>query len=251
MTIPPIARVRQTAPQPRVEDVPAAVRSAILSGDLSKRVKPGGTIAVGVGSRGIGDIATIARTTVETLRDLGFRPFLVAAMGSHGGATADGQRQLLAEYGITSEAMGVEVRTAMDTVVLGTSPIGLPIHFDANAHAADGIVLIGRVKPHTDFRGRFESGLLKMLTIGLGKRAGAEQVHKLGLRGMIEVLPRVGEFLVKNTPFALGIAILENADDHPAEIVGVSPDEILDVEPRLLDRARGSWPGCRSIGSTS
>jgi len=160
-------------------------------------------------------------------------------MGSHGGATAEGQRALLAEYGVTAEAMGVPVKTDMDTLVLGTNPVGLPIYFDRNAYQADGIVLANRVKPHTDFHATHESGVLKMLVIGLGKREGASQVHKLGLRGMKEVLPAVGRFLAKNTRFALGLAIIENAEDVPAEIVAVEPETIFDVEPVLLERARG------------
>ncbi len=238
MSFPPIARVRQSIPQPLVDDVPGTVRRLIQESRLRERVPAGGTIAVGVGSRGINAIQPIARATVETLKGMGYRPFIVAAMGSHGGATAEGQRELLAGYGITPEAMGVEVRTDMDTVVLGTSPIGLPIYFDRNAYEADGIVLLNRVKPHTDFRAAHESGVLKMLVIGLGKREGAEQIHRLGLRGMKEVLPAVGKFLVENTPFALGLAILENADDLPAEIVAIEPETIFEVEPGLLERAR-------------
>ena len=170
---------------------------------------------------------------------MGYKPFIVAAMGSHGGATAEGQRELLAGYGVTAEAMGVPVKTDMDTVVLGTNPVGLPIYFDKNAYQADGIVLANRVKPHTDFHATHESGVLKMLVIGLGKRDGASQVHKLGVRGLREVLPAVGRFLVKNTPFALGLAIVENAEDVPAEIVALEPETIFDVEPVLLERARG------------
>ena len=168
-----------------------------------------------------------------------YKPFIVAAMGSHGGATAEGQRELLAGYGVTAESMGVPVKTDMDSVVLGTNPVGLPIYFDKNAYQADGIVLANRVKPHTDFRGVHESGVLKMLVIGLGKREGASQVHKLGVRGLQEVLPAVGHFLVENTRFALGLAILENAADETAEIVALEPETIFDVEPALLERARG------------
>ena len=135
--------------------------------------------------------------------------------------------------------MGVTVKTDMETVALGTNPVGLPIYFDRNAHKADGIVLINRVKPHTDFRAAHESGVLKMLVIGLGKREGASQVHKLGLRGVKEVLPAVGRFLVENTRFALGLAVLENAHDVPAEIVPLEPETILQAEPGLLEKARG------------
>ena len=238
MSFPPIARVRQSVPQPRVADVPGTIRRLILESRLRERVKPGGRIALGIGSRGITVIPSAARAAVEALQQMGYRPFIVAAMGSHGGATPEGQRTLLAGYDITPEAMGVEVRTDMDTVVLGTSPVGLPIYFDKNAYEADGIVLINRVKPHTDFHSTHESGIVKMMVIGLGKRQGAEQVHKLGLRGMKEVLPAVGRFLIKNTKFALGLAILENADDLPAEIVAVEPETAFDVEPALLERAR-------------
>jgi Lactate racemase N-terminal domain len=233
-----LARVTQKIPQPRLADVPATVRRALLESRLRQRVRPGGTVAVGVGSRGIGCIAVAARAAVDTLKEMGFRPFIVAAMGSHGGATSEGQRELLAGYGVTAETMGVPVRTEMDADIVGTSPIGLPIYFDKNALGADGIVLLNRVKPHTDFVSAHESGVLKMLVIGLGKRAGAEQIHRLGLRGMKEVLPAVGKHLVENTRFALGLAILENAEDEPAEIVAIEPESIFDVEPGLLEKAR-------------
>jgi Lactate racemase N-terminal domain len=239
MTFPHLARVRQSIPQPRVDDVPGTVRRLIKSSRLRERVKPGGTIAVGIGSRGVHAIDVVARAIVDSLRELDYRPFIVAAMGSHGGATADGQRELLAGYGVTAETMGVPVKTDMDTVVLGTNPVGLPIYFDKNAYQADGIILANRVKPHTDFRSTHESGVLKMLVIGLGKRDGASQVHKLGVRGLQEVLPAVGRFLVKNTRFALGLAIVENAEDIPADITALEPETIFDAEPALLDRARG------------
>jgi hypothetical protein len=239
MIFPPLARVCQSIPQPKVEDVPGTVRKLIRASRLRERVKPGGTIAVGIGSRGIHGIAVVARAIVDTLKEMEYRPFIVAAMGSHGGATAEGQRELLAGYDVTPEHMGVPVKTDMDSVVLGTNPVGLPIYFDRNALQADGIVLANRVKPHTDFRGVHESGVLKMLVIGLGKREGASQVHKLGVRGLQEVLPAVGRFLVEKTPFALGLAILENASDETAEIVPLEPETIFDVEPGLLERARG------------
>jgi hypothetical protein len=239
MTLPPLARVRQSIPQPQVKDIPGTIRRLILESRLRERVPAGGTIAVGIGSRGIAGIAGMARAAVDTLKEMGYKPFIVAAMGTHGGATAAGQRALLAGYGVSEEAMGVTVKTDMETVALGTNPVGLPIYFDRNAYEADGILLINRVKPHTDFRGAHESGVLKMLVIGLGKREGASQVHKLGLRGVKEVLPAVGRFLLENTRFALGLAVLENAHDVPAEIVPLEPETILQAEPGLLEKARG------------
>ncbi len=235
---PPIARVRQVHRQPEVADVPGAVAKAIRSSRLATRIRPGGSVALTVGSRGIGGIGPIARAAVDALKGLGLRPFVVAAMGSHGGGTAEGQRALLAELGVTEAALGCPIRSEMGTVVLGTNSLGLPIHFDRNAHEADGIVLLNRIKPHTSFTGRYESGLLKMLTIGLGKHQGAEQVHKLGLPGLLKLLPEVGAFLLANTRVALGIALLENAEERTARVVGVEPEELLAVEPALLDEAR-------------
>jgi hypothetical protein len=230
MLFPPLARIRQDIPQPRIADVAGTVRRLILESKLKERVPKG--------SRGITVIPAVAKAAVDTLKEMGFKPFIVAAMGSHGGATAEGQRELLAGYGITPEAMGVEVRTEMESEIIGTNPVGLPIYFDRNALGADGIVLLNRVKSHTDFVGTHESGILKMLVIGLGKREGASQIHKLGLRGMREVFPAVGKFLLKNTKFALGLAILENAEDMPAEIVPLEPENILEIEPGLLEKSR-------------
>jgi Lactate racemase N-terminal domain len=238
MKFPPVARVRQTSPQPRIVDIPGTVRQLVHSSRLRERVKPGGTVAVGIGSRGVNQIDVVAKAIVGALGELGYRPFIVAAMGSHGGATPEGQRALLESYGVTTETMGVPVKTDMDTVILGTNPVGLPIHFDKNAYRADGLVLVNRIKPHTDFHAPHESGVLKMLVIGLGKREGAAQVHKLGVRGLREVLPEVGRFLISNTPLALGLGIIENAEDWPAEIVALEPETIFDREPALLERAR-------------
>ncbi|HEV3163550.1 MAG TPA: lactate racemase domain-containing protein [Isosphaeraceae bacterium] len=239
MLLPSIARVRQRFLQPEEPDVATAVARAIRTSRIGERVRQGGSVAVTAGSRGIAGIDVIVRAAVDTLRELGFAPFVVAAMGSHGGGSAEGQRALLQEFGITEEALGCSIRTEMETLVLGTNSYGLPIHFDRNAYAADGILLLNRIKPHTSFQGPYESGLLKMLTIGLGKRAGAAQVHKLGFTGMKRLLPEVGSFLLAKTPVALGVAVLENAADRTAKVVAVEPEELLDVEPRLLDEARG------------
>ena len=238
MKFPPIARVRQIHDQPEVDDVPGAVALAIRSSRIASRVKPGGSIALTVGSRGIAGIGPIARAAVGALQGMGFAPFVVAAMGSHGGGTAEGQRALLAELGFTETSVGCPIRSEMETATVGTNSFGLPIHFDRNALGADGIVLLNRIKPHTSFTGRYESGLLKMLTIGLGKHQGAEQVHKLGLPGLRKLLPEVGAFLMEKTPVAFGVALLENAEEKTARVVGVEPEDLLEVEPRLLDEAR-------------
>ncbi len=237
-SMPPIARVRRSLQHPEVEDPAASTRDAILASRLRHRLSPGARVAITVGSRGIAAIDRIARSAVESVRALGFDPFIVAAMGSHGGGTSDGQRALLAELGVTEASVGCPIRSEMETVVLGTNSFGLPIRFDRNAHEADAILLLNRIKPHTSFTGRYESGLLKMLTIGLGKREGAEQVHKLGLPGLRAMLPEVGTFLLANTKVALGLAILENARERTAKVAAVEPEDLLAVEPELLDESR-------------
>ena len=236
---PRLARIRQIFDhQPVVGDVAAAIREAILGSRIEQRVPAGGRIALTVGSRGIQGIAEIARSAVETLALLGLKPFVVAAMGSHGGGTPDGQRALLAELGVTEATIGCPISADMDTVTLGTNRFGLPIHFDRAAFNADGILLLNRIKPHTSFTGEFESGLLKMLVVGLGKQQGAAQVHKLGLSGLKTLIPEVGAHLLRETPVAMGIALLENAQERIAKVVGIEPDELLKIEPQLLDEAR-------------
>ncbi|HEY2157372.1 MAG TPA: lactate racemase domain-containing protein, partial [Isosphaeraceae bacterium] len=238
MDFPKIARVRQSARQPSVPDVPRAVADAIRGSRIADRVGAGGSVALTVGSRGIAGIDRIARAAVDALKGLGFRPFIAAAMGSHGGGTEEGQLAVLAELGVTESSAGCPIRADMTTVALGTNSLGLPIRFAKDALDADGIVLLNRIKPHTSFTGRYESGLLKMLTVGLGKREGAEQVHKLGLPGLKVLLPEVGAFLLQRTPVALGVALLENAREETARVVPVEPEDLLDVEPALLDEAR-------------
>jgi len=236
--IPPIVSLKQTAPQPAVADVPAEVRRQWRESTLPKRLKPGARIAVGVGSRGIAGFQVIARASLETLKEMGYRPFLVAAMGSHGGATADGQRQLLGEYGISEKQLGVELRTDMTAVQVGVNSWGEPVWWDKNALSADGVVTISRVKPHTDFRGDFESGIVKMAVIGLGKRDGASQHHRWGIRGLRDMMPESFKVIRDKTPFAGGLAVLENADEQIAELRFVDRDDVLSVEPGLLKKAR-------------
>jgi len=238
-SFPRLARVRQVFDhQPEVQDVVGAVRAAILKSKIVERIPAGGRVALTVGSRGIQGIDKIARSAVETIQSLGLKPFVVAAMGSHGGGISEGQRALLAELGVTEESLGCPITAEMDTVSLGTNRFGLPIHFDQAAFEADGIVLLNRIKPHTSFTGEFESGLLKMLVVGLGKRQGAAQVHKLGLSGLKSLIPEVGAHLLQETRVALGIALLENARERIARVVGIEPEQLLQAEPDLLNEAR-------------
>src|SRR5579871_3501788 len=208
MDMPAVYPLRQTKPQPTVADVAGDGRRQWRESRLPKRLNPGARIAVGVGSRGIANILTIVKTTIDALTEMGYRPFVVAAMGSHGGATPEGQRRLLAEYRITERDLGVEVRTDMDAERIGTNSWGEPVWWDRNALHADGVVTISRIKPHTDFRGQFESGILKMTVIGLGKREGASQHHRWGFRGLRDMLPESGKVIFEKTNFQGGLGVL-------------------------------------------
>jgi hypothetical protein len=238
VSIPKVALIRQIKPHPRVVDLVGEVRRCWLDAPLARELRPGARIAVGVGSRGIKNVFDIVQTTIDTLKEMGYQPFVVAAMGSHGGATAAGQRELLAEYGITENNLGVEIRTEMETVQLGTNSWGEPVYWDRNAYEADGVVLVARVKPHTDFRGRYESGLVKMAVIGLGKRDGAAQHHRWGYRGLRDMMPETMRVILEKTRLLGGLAILENASEETARLQFVSRDEIFTVEPQLLEEAR-------------
>src|SRR6478609_5884153 len=216
--IPQVQLVRQTAPQPQLADVAAAVRRAWLDGKTAARIKPGMRVGVGCGSRGIRNYHLIAKATVDALKELGAEPVVIAAMGSHGGANANGQRELLASYDIDEAHLGVPVLTDMDAVNVGTNSWGQPVWWDKNALACDAVVTVSRVKPHTDFRGAFESGVLKMLVIGFGKRHGADQVHSFGTRGLRDMMPESCKVILDKTPFVGGLAILENANEETAKV---------------------------------
>jgi hypothetical protein len=238
LDIPPLVHLRQTHPQPAVADVAAEVRRLWQSSALPRKIKPGMTVGVGVGSRGIANLQAMVRATLHALRDLGAKPFVVSAMGSHGGATAEGQRELLASYGITEAELGVPIKTDMAAIQIGTNSWGEPVWWDKNAQAADAVVTLSRIKPHTDYRGSFESGILKMLVIGLGKRDGAAQHHRWGWRGLTEMLPESGKVVLEKTPFVASLGILENAREQTARLQVVEKDQVWDTEPILLDEAR-------------
>ncbi len=238
VTLPPVTLLRQTAPQPVVEDVAGEVRRQWLGSRFAKRLRRGDRVAVGVGSRGIAGLSVMVRATLDAVRDLGGKPFIVAAMGSHGGATAEGQRTLLAEYGVSEQALGVPVRTDMDTERIGVNSWGEPVFWDKNALAADHVLTVSRVKPHTDFRGKLESGIGKMLVIGLGKRDGAAQHHRWGVRGLRDMLPETLKVILERTPFRAGLAILENAHEQTARVQVVDAEDLFALEPGLLEEAR-------------
>ncbi|HYB43146.1 MAG TPA: [Fe-S]-binding protein [Candidatus Methylomirabilis sp.] len=229
-------RVRQRFARQRVADIPAAVHAALGSAGLP--IKRGDRVAVGAGSRGIANIAAVVRAAVQWLQEQGARPFVFPAMGSHGGATAEGQRAVLAHYGITEAAMGCEIRASMDVVQVGEA-LGLPVWLDRTASEADWIGLVNRVKPHTDFKGSIESGLFKMMTIGLGKYQGATQYHRANVRlGYETVITAVGREMLRAARIGFGLGIVENGYDETARIEAFAAADLEAGERELLKDAR-------------
>jgi hypothetical protein len=237
--LPRMARVRQRLPDDRVADPAIAVREALTGAGLGQRVRPGQRIAITAGSRGIAGIATVIRSVADAIRAVGADPFVVPAMGSHGGATVEGQRALLAEYGVTEREIGAPVLATMETVVVGHLDDGTPCYMDRLAHEADGVVVVNRVKAHTAFRSDIESGLCKMLAIGLGKQQGAETIHT---RGLAATIPLAASVALGSGKVVLGLALVENAYHHLHTVRAVPPASFLDADRELLVLANSLLP---------
>ena len=240
VTIPKMVRVKQSFPRPRIEDVKAAVLAELKRPEIAERLKPGKRIAVGVGSRGITNYQLIVRTIVDELKRIGAKPFIVASMGSHGGATVEGQTEILAGYGITEEAMGCPLCIGTGTQVIGTTQDGLPVQIDAFAAQADGIIVVNRIKAHTAFMGDYESGLMKMLAIGLAKQTGADYCHAKGFGHMAETVPKFGRAIIQYSKLLFGLAIVENAYDDTYIVRAVPAESIAQEEPKLLLEAKAN-----------
>lgn len=238
-----LLEVEQHFAAPRLDDIPAAVRAALANSKPMQRIKPGMRVAVGAGSRGVTNLPVIVRTVVEEIRALGAQPFVFPAMGSHGGATAPGQIEMLASLGVTPESVGAEILATMEVKQIGQLPDGPPLYQDANAAAADATFLVNRIKPHTDFHGQIESGLAKMAVIGMGKDTGAQAIHLYGGRGFIRFLAPAARIYAANTNLVGGLALLENAFGETAEAHALDVSEIgTAVETTLLEKARGLMP---------
>lgn len=224
------------------DEIPDLITKELTASGILRYLKPGMRIALTAGSRKIQNIDLILSSIVALLRHCGTEPFLVPAMGSHGGATAEGQRQLLQHYGITEDACLCPIFSSMDTVRIGTAAEGQPVFIDRYAAESDGILIVGRVKAHTSFRGQYESGLLKMMVVGLGKQLGANICHRQGFSNIEKNLRQIGNVILSSGKILGAVAILENAFDQTYRIVGLLPDEILFREPILLKQAKDIMP---------
>jgi len=240
--IPRVVKIRQTFDRPIIADVEAVLHDRLRHSCVLEAIQPKTSIAVGIGSRGISNQPQIVRALIDQLKDRGASPFIFPAMGSHGGATAAGQQALLARMGITEQAMGAPVRATMDVVSMGTAANGLTAWFDAYAAAADGIVLVNRIKPHVSFRGKYESGLMKMVAIGLGKQKGAEACHQLGMERMLDNLVAMGRRALSTGKILFGVALLENAYHETCRIEAIPAHRIEEEEIALQAEAKRLEP---------
>jgi hypothetical protein len=240
--LPRMVRIRQKFDESAINDVAAHLEAELAKPGGIERIQAGQQVAICVGSRGIANIAEAARTVVKAVRTAGAHPFIIPCMGSHGGATAQGQANVLMHLGITEETVGAPIRSSMEVAEIGKLSNGLPICADMHAFRADAIIPINRVKPHTAFRGPVESGVMKMIAIGLGKQRGADAYHRLGFKEMAGNILDVGRILLKKLPIVFGVALLENAYDRTCRIEVLPAERIESREQQLLVEAKALMP---------
>ena len=242
--VPKMFRVKQTFPRPKVEpeEIPEIIENLLNQEKFASRVKPGMRIAITAGSRGIANNALTTKCIADFVKSRGAHPFVVPAMGSHGGATAEGQKAILTGYGITEEYIGCPIISSMEVKKIGVNDEGGDVYIDKNAAEADGIILGCRIKPHTAFRGPYQSGMMKMMAIGLGKQYGAEVCHEAGFKNMGKNVPLFGKCIIKNAPILFAVPTIENAYDETCKIVAVAAEDIEALEPGLLQESADLMP---------
>lgn len=240
--IPKLLKIKYNLCNSKIEDIEQVVIEELKKDGVLDRVKPGDSVAIAVGSREITNLARMVKTLVSEIRRAGGKPFIVPCMGSHGGATGLGQAEVLEAFGINEEKMGAPVKSSMETLEIGITRTGIPVYMDKHAYEADCIIPIGRIKPHTDFRGTFESGLFKMIAIGLGKQKGASVCHQLGLADMSRNVYDIARISLDKTNIIFGIGIIENAFHGTYKIVAIPKEQIEKEEPALLLEAKNLVP---------
>jgi hypothetical protein len=232
-------RIKNNFPSHKIDDLQKAVRDELDKAWPKTAIKPGQSVAITVGSRGISNLAEITTYICDGLRRIGARPVIIPAMGSHGGATPEGQKRVLADYGVTQERTGAVIDTRMEVEKVGVSPEGMNVYLAKSALEADHTIVFNRVKPHTDFKGDIESGLCKIMAIGLGKRAGASYYHRSIIDlGFAKALESAGKYVLKNSNVAFGLAVVEDAYDHSSIVKHLMPDELVEEEKKLLVTAK-------------
>jgi len=239
LQLPGMFLIRQIFPRPVVGDIPLRIKRELERIRFNEKICSGDSVAITAGSRGIANMPLILKSLIGELKSIGAHPFIIPAMGSHGGATAEGQRAVLEDYGITERNVGAPIRSSMDVLKVGQLPDGSPVYIDKLAAEADGIVVLNRIKPHTDFVGRIGSGLMKMMAIGLGKRKGAELYHRVFFKyGFEKTVRWAAREVLRNCKVKFGIGIIENAYEETADIVALLPEEIEEKEEELFAKAK-------------
>ncbi|HKQ72455.1 MAG TPA: DUF2088 domain-containing protein [Blastocatellia bacterium] len=236
-----LIKIRQTFNRDSIIDIERVVREQLTAARWTP--PSGGQVALAVGSRGIANLARMVKAVADYVRENGGQPFITPAMGSHGGATAEGQLRVLASYGVTEQHIGCAIRSSMETVELPADGLEHRLYMDRHAYHSNGVILINRIKPHTDYHGTYESGLVKMSVIGLGKERQASEIHRFGVYGLKELIPRAAERILSSGKIVLGIGVVENAYEETAVIEAMAPERIMSREPELLDQARRLMPG--------
>jgi hypothetical protein len=243
MKYPAMIRIRQNFNTHSIQNPAQAVRSEIAKIKPHEVITPGKSVAITVGSRGIANLAIVLAELVSEIKEIGAKPFLVPTMGSHGGATAEGQMKIIEHYGITEDTMDAPIKSSMEVVEIGSTTDGVPVLLDQNAARADHIIVVNRVKPHTDFKGEIESGLMKMMAIGLGKQKAADHYHNVFMRlGHYHVLTSVAREIMRQCPIAFGLALVENQKDETEIIRAIPPEKIEETERDLLIKAKDFLP---------
>jgi len=240
--LPRMAAIRQKFEDNAIRDIPAAVAAEMARPEIAATIRPGMSLAITAGSRGIANIVTILREIVSAVRARGAHPFVIPAMGSHGGATDEGQRLLLEGYGIMEQSVGAPIRATMETRVIGTTDDGLPVHMDRFAAEADGTIVVGRIKPHTAFHGTYESGLMKMMAIGMGKQKGAETCHAAGFGAFARIIPSFARVVLARGNVLFGVGLVEDSLDQTCRVEALARGLIESREPELLAEARRLMP---------
>ena len=237
--LPRMVKAEQKYPRPILINPVEEFKTSLNNSGLLSRVSVGMSIAITVGSRGVSNQPQLVRALVTELKKVGAEPFIIPAMGSHGGATAEGQIAILQGMDVTEETIGAPIRATMETVILGEAAPGLPVQIDKYAHEADGIIIINRIKPHVAFRGPYESGLAKMIAIGLGKQRGAEVCHRMGFGKMAEHIPTIAKKVIAESNILFAIGTIENAYHETARIEVIPIEDLLELEPALQEESKG------------
>lgn len=239
---PEMIQIKQIVPDIHLTNIFETIQKQIATTKLNDKIKKGSRVAIAVGSRNIDKLAEVVSALVTEVKKIGGMPFIIPAMGSHGGGTADGQVEMLKDLGISKESLNIPIISSMEVIKIGETRSHIPIYIDKNAMLADAIIIIARIKPHTDFSGEIESGLLKMLAIGLGKHQGATIIHNYGIESFFKIIPEVGLEVLKKAPIILGIALLENNFSKLSEIVAIDPENFLEAEKKLLKKEKQLMP---------